>query len=47
MSKCFVETLGRYMSEQEEVSTIAVRMGGFQSSSFLRDALHNICALIG
>jgi hypothetical protein len=37
VSKCFGEALGRYMGEQEGLSTIAIRMGAFQPHSFLKD----------
>src|SRR5690606_1136679 len=30
VSKCFGEALGRYMAEQENLSVIAIRIGGFQ-----------------
>lgn len=30
VSKCFGEALGRYMAEQEGLSVIAIRIGGFQ-----------------
>ena len=30
VSKCFGEALGRYMAEQEKLSVIAIRIGGFQ-----------------
>jgi len=30
VSKCFGEALGRYMAEQEGLSVIALRIGGFQ-----------------
>ena len=30
VSKCFGEALGRYMAEQEELSVIVLRIGGFQ-----------------
>lgn len=30
VSKCFGEAMGRYMAEQEDVSTIAIRIGAFQ-----------------
>ncbi len=30
VSKCFGEALGRYMAEQEGVSAISIRIGGFQ-----------------
>ena len=31
VSKCFGEALGRYMAEQEGLSVIAIRIGGFQA----------------
>lgn len=31
VSKCFGESLGRYMAEQEGLSVIALRIGGFQA----------------
>ena len=30
VTKCFGEALGRYMAEQEGLSVIALRIGGFQ-----------------
>lgn len=33
VSKCFGEALGRYMAEQEGLSVIAIRIGGFQPIS--------------
>jgi NAD(P)-dependent dehydrogenase (short-subunit alcohol dehydrogenase family) len=33
VSKCFGEALGRYMAEQEGLSVIAIRIGGFQPVS--------------
>lgn len=33
VSKCFGEALGRYMAEQEGLSVIALRIGGFQPES--------------
>lgn len=37
VSKCFGEALGRYMAEQEGLSTIAIRIGAFQSIETMRD----------
>ncbi|CAF1445565.1 unnamed protein product, partial [Rotaria sordida] len=37
VSKCFGEALGRYMSEQEELSTIAIRIGSYLPYSVLKD----------
>ena len=37
VSKCFGEALGRYMGEQEGLSTIAIRIGAFQPHSALED----------
>jgi hypothetical protein len=37
VSKCFGEALGRYMGEQEGLSTIAIRIGFFQPYSILKD----------
>ncbi len=34
VSKCFGEALGRYMAEQEGLSFIAVRIGGFQPREY-------------
>lgn len=36
VSKCFGEALGRYMAEQEGLSVIALRIGGFQPASTAR-----------
>lgn len=33
VSKCFGEALGRYLAEQEGMSVIAIRIGGFQPDS--------------
>lgn len=37
VSKCFGEALGRYMAEQENLSTIAIRIGGSQPLEFAMD----------
>jgi len=37
VSKCFGEALGRYMAEQEGVSTICIRIGAFQPIEAARD----------
>ena len=37
VSKCFGEALGRYMGEQEGLSTIAIRLGFFLPYSVLKD----------
>ncbi len=37
VTKCFGEALGRYMGEQEGLSTIAIRIGAFQPVSILKD----------
>lgn len=37
VSKCFGEALGRYMAEQEGLSTIALRIGAFQPHSSARE----------
>jgi nucleoside-diphosphate-sugar epimerase len=37
VSKCFGEALGRYMAEQEGLSTIAIRIGAFQPPESVRD----------
>lgn len=37
VSKCFGEALGRYMAEQENLSVIALRIGGFQPIETVRD----------
>lgn len=37
VSKCFGEALGRYMAEQEGVSTIVVRIGAFQPEEAAED----------
>lgn len=37
VSKCFGEALGRYMAEQEGLSVIALRIGGFQPHEFAED----------
>jgi dTDP-4-dehydrorhamnose reductase len=37
VSKCFGEAMGRYMAEQEGVSVIALRIGGFQPIDTARD----------
>jgi UDP-glucose 4-epimerase len=36
VSKCFGEALGRYMAEQEGLSVIALRIGGFQPREAMR-----------
>ena len=36
VSKCFGEALGRYMAEQEGLSVIALRIGGFQPAETAR-----------
>jgi len=36
VSKCFGEAMGRYMATQENLSTIAVRIGGFQPHESIR-----------
>jgi len=36
VSKCFGEALARYMAEQEGVSVIAIRIGGFQPPQFVQ-----------
>ena len=38
VSKCFGEALGRYLAEQEDLSVIAIRIGGFQSVEHARRA---------
>ena len=38
VSKCFGEALGRYMAEQEGLSVIAVRIGGFQPETTAQKA---------
>ena len=38
VSKCFGEALGRYLAEQEDLSVIAIRIGGFQSLENARHA---------
>ncbi|MDQ3327474.1 MAG: NAD(P)-dependent oxidoreductase [Chloroflexota bacterium] len=37
VTKCFGEALGRYMAEQEGLSVIALRIGGFQSLEAARE----------
>ena len=37
VSKCFGEALGRYMAEQENLSVIALRIGGFQPAQTARE----------
>jgi len=37
VSKCFGEALGRYMAEQEGLSVVAIRIGGFQPREFAED----------
>ncbi|CAF3849388.1 unnamed protein product [Rotaria sp. Silwood1] len=37
VSKCFGEALGRYMGEQEGLSTIAIRIGSYQPYSIIKD----------
>jgi UDP-glucose 4-epimerase len=37
VTKCFGEALGRYMAEQEGISVICLRIGGFQPVEFARD----------
>lgn len=37
VTKCFGEALGRYMAMQEGLSTICLRIGGFQPLEFARD----------
>lgn len=36
VSKCFGEAMGRYMAMQEDLSTIAIRIGGFQPHESIR-----------
>src|SRR5207237_718422 len=36
VSKCFGEAMARYMAEQEGLSAIALRIGGFQPASFAK-----------
>lgn len=38
VSKCFGEALGRYLAEQEDLSVIAIRIGGFQAVEEARKA---------
>ena len=38
VSKCFGESLGRYMAEQEDLSVIAIRIGAFQPDEAARKA---------
>ncbi|UJR21312.1 hypothetical protein I4U23_024403 [Adineta vaga] len=38
VTKCFGEALGRYMGEQEGLSTIAIRIGAYQPYSSLKDS---------
>ena len=38
VTKCFGEALGRYMAEQEGLSVIAIRIGGFQTHAEARKA---------
>src|SRR5206468_11243665 len=38
VSKCFGESLGRYMAEQEGLSTIVLRIGAFQSLDYAHRA---------
>lgn len=38
VSKCFGEALGRYLAEQEGLSVIAIRIGGFQPVEHARSA---------
>jgi uronate dehydrogenase len=37
VTKCFGEALGRYMGEQEGLSTIAIRIGAYLPYSMLKD----------
>jgi UDP-glucose 4-epimerase len=37
VTKCFGEAMGRYMAEQEGLSVIAIRIGGFQPVEAARD----------
>ena len=37
VSKCFGEALGRYMAEQQHLSVIALRIGGFQPPEAMRE----------
>lgn len=46
VSKCFGEAMGRYMAEQEGLSVIALRIGGFQPIETARDE-SNVGALDG
>lgn len=45
VSKCFGEALGRYMGEQEGLSTIAIRIGAYQPYSFLNDEAKSIALM--
>jgi nucleoside-diphosphate-sugar epimerase len=48
VTKCFGEALGRYMAEQEGLSVIALRIGGFQPLERARDedATHLLDAFV-
>ena len=48
VTKCFGEALGRYMAEQEGMSTIAVRIGAFQpdSSAKAKDGVNMLDAWV-
>lgn len=45
VSKCFGEALGRYMGEQEGLSTIAIRIGAYQPYTYLNNGVGSIALM--